>query len=242
MKTITVSLLMILLLSSFSFSQKKNENLLNTSKKFSVELTAGPSFPYSDFGRKDVSQESSGYAKLGYKFELSAAYRLIDVLDITVMGFYNSNGSDLSNLSSFLNQKYPGSNWIADSKRWNLLGGFAGFQLDFPITKKITGGFKAYSGFINTKSPEAILRNGNDFFKQSELSTTSFGYFVSLSANYPLTKSLFWTVSGDFIGSNASFNDVKTTTFINGATNEKTISYSQNIQVFVIDTGIKFIF
>ena len=164
MKKFTLLLVLFSIWISLAFSQNDNKPsyLLNT-KRFSVEFLVGPSFPYGDFGRKDASLESSGFAKVGYKVESGISYKLLDVVNIGVMGFYNANGTNLSDLESYLSYLYPGTTWSAKSDNWNIYGGLFGFTLSLPLSKKLTGSFRAYSGIMNATIPmlEVNGQNGN---------------------------------------------------------------------------------
>jgi hypothetical protein len=244
MKKFTLVLVLFSLWVSITFSQTDNKPsyLLNT-KKFSVELAVGPSFPYGDYGRKSASNESSGYAKLGYKIEAGASYKLIDVINISIMGFYNANGTDLSDFESHLAYIYPGTSWSAQSGRWDIFGGLLGFSLSFPLTKKLTGNFRAYSGILNATLPALeVLGNSGNKYNQDEKTTTSFTYIVSLSVTYPLSKWLYWSSSVDFLGATPNFSDVNTKTVVGGITKTGITNFSQNMQSFIIDTGLMIVF
>jgi hypothetical protein len=245
MKEFTLLLVLFSVWVSTAFSQADNQpNYLLNTKKFGVDLSVGPSFPYGDFGRKSASNDNSGFAKLGYKIEAGATYKLIDVINLNVMGFYTSNGTDLSDLQTLLGQRNPGTSWTAQSGRWDIFGGLVGLSLTMPITKKLTGSFKAYSGILNATIPELNVKGtNNSSYIQSKQTTSTFSYIVSLSVSYPLSRSFYWTSSADFIGATPNFNDVSIQSTINGVPQPvvKT-SLSQNMQSFIIDTGITFVF
>lgn len=238
MKKILIVVFLIVIASTLQ-AQERNYQL--NPNKFGVEVNAGPSIPYGDFGSKDAYNESAGFAKLGYKVEANVSYHLIDVIDVYLMGFYNSNGTNLSNLETALRNKYGGT-WSAGSRTWNTYGGFVGFEFSYPIYRKMSVGFRAYSGLLNSKAPEVTIVNGNDFYKQDEKSASSFAYIISLNGKYHLTKGLFWVLSLDFLGGSASFKDVKTTEYVGGVTNERFNTFSQDMRTVVVSTGLRLTF
>jgi len=240
MKKFTILLLLLGFISAVSTAQINVQS--SFSKKFNVEFRVGPSFPYSDFGNKDANNNNSGYAKLGYKAEAIAGYKLIDVIGINVMGFYNANGTDLSSLSNKLNISTPGRTWTSDSKSWNIYGALLGFEYSYPASKYFIVGFKAYTGLLNATAPKVELTSGSDSFVQDEKSTTSLTYMFSVSGAYPITKSTFWITSVGYLGSTPRFDNIKTVSTINGVREETTLTFNQDMKVFVVDTGIRIVF
>ncbi|MFA5011080.1 MAG: hypothetical protein WC644_03905 [Ignavibacteria bacterium] len=224
-----------------SFSHAQNYVQSSFSKKFNVEVRVGPSFPYGDLGKTDALNKNSGFAKLGFKAEAVVGYKLVDVLGINVMGFFNSNGTDLANLNQLLSSQ-TGNAWTADSKSWNIFGGLIGLEYSYPASKSLIVGFKAYSGIMSTTSPKVELTSGSNSYIQDEKSTTALTYMISLSGAYPLSKNIFWISSIGLVGATPKFENVKTTTIINGVKTENTDTFNQDMKVFVVDTGIRIIF
>ena len=239
MKNFTILLLLLGFISTVSTAQINVQS--SFSKKFNVEFRVGPSFPYSDFGNKDATNNNSGFAKLGYKAEAIVGYKLIDVIGINLMGFYNANGTDLSSLSNQLNTS-SGKTWTSESKSWNIYGALLGFEYSYPASKSFIVGFKAYTGILNTTAPKVELTSGSDSYVQDEKSTTALTYMFSVSGAYPISKSTFWITSVGYLGSTPKFENVKTTQTINGVKSESTSTFNQDMKVFVVDTGIRIVF
>lgn len=239
MKKVTILLLLLVLAVSFSNAQINVQS--SFSKKFNVEFRVGPSFPYGDFGNKDAVNQNSGFAKVGYKAEAIIGYKLIDIIGINLMGFYNSNGTDLSSLSNQLGQTLGGT-WTTDSKSWNIYGGLLGFEYSYPTSKYFIVGFKAYTGILSTTLPKVALTSGNNSYTQEEQSTTALTYMFSVSGAYPISKSMFWISSIGYLGSTPNFDLVKSVKTINGQVTESFTTFSQDMKVFVVDTGIRIVF
>lgn len=239
MKKFNVLLLLIVLSVSSVYSQINIQNSFN--KKFNVELRVGPSFPYSDFGNKEAANANSGFAKVGFKAEAVVGYKLVDVLGINVMGFFNANGTDLGSLETSLKTS-TGKIWTADSKSWNIYGALVGLEYSMPASKTLIVGFKAYSGIMSTNAPEVKLTSGADSYVQESKSTTALTYMFSVSGAYPLSNNVFWISSIGFLGATPKFENVKITQIINGAKTETFTTFNQDMKVFVVDTGIRIIF
>lgn len=240
MKVFTI--LLILLVSGISTSRAQINLQSSFEKKFNAEFRVGPSFPYSDFGNKDASKNNSGFAKIGYKAEAIIGYKLIDIIGVNLMGFFNSNGTDLSSLTNQLNSLTPGRSWTSDSKSWNIYGALLGFEYSYPASKNFVVGFKAYTGILNTTAPKVELMSGNDSYVQDEKSTTALTYMFSVSGAYPISKSAFWITSVGYLGSTPKFDNVKITKIISGLKEESTSTFNQDMKVFIIDTGIRIVF
>ncbi|MCE1165473.1 MAG: hypothetical protein LWX07_08750 [Bacteroidetes bacterium] len=234
-------LIVVFLIAIAATVQAQERNYQINPNKFGVEINAGPSIPYGDFGSKDAYNVSAGFAKLGYKVEANVSYHLIDVIDVYLMGVYNSNGTNLSNLENALSSEYGGT-WTAGSRTWNIYGGFIGFEFTYPIYRKVSLGFRAYSGLLNSKAPELKVSNGGDYYIQSEKTASSFAYIISLNGKYHLTKGLFWVMSLDFLGGSASFKDVKTTKYHGGTTEESLNTFSQDMRTIAVSTGLRLTF
>ncbi len=239
MKKLTVLLLLSFIAATSVYSQINVQNSFN--KKFNVELRVGPSFPYGDLGKDDANNTNSGFAKLGFKGEAVIGYKLVDVIGINVMGFYNSNPTDLANLTTALNTS-TGKTWATDSKSWNIFGALLGFEYSYPASKSFIVGFKAYSGIMSTNAPEIKLTSGSDSYVQEGKSTTAITYMISVSGAYPVSNSVFWITSIGFLGSTPKFENVKITQILNGTKTETTTTFNQDMKVFVIDTGIRIVF
>jgi|GEM_PF-885058 len=210
--------------------------------RFYTDLQVGPSFPYGDLGSDDPLSVKSGYATVGYKIEANFGVKLIDVVGINLMGFFNSNPINLGTLETHLSGKFPGTSWSYDALKWEIYGGLLGFEFSYPAAKKFTVGLRAYTGYLSTTSPQLQLYSGSNSYTQAEAKSDGLAYLISLSGEYLIGPQIYWTGSLDFLGANPDFNNVGTVTVVNGVTTPSTTSFTQDMKVFVIDTGIKIVF
>ncbi|MCI0472010.1 MAG: hypothetical protein L0Y76_00320 [Ignavibacteria bacterium] len=244
MKKILILTLAILfstsLISDSLFAQKKYAQ--KKIYRFYTDLQVGPSFPYGDLGSDDVSSRNSGYATTGYKIEFNFGYKLIDLVGINLMAFYNSNPLDLEPLETHLTSLHPGTQWTSESLSWALYGGLLGFEFSYPAGKNFNMGLKAYTGYMSTTSPQLEIRSGSDYYTQAEKETSALAYMFSLSGEYKIGPQIYWITSLDFLGANPNFDNVGVTKQVNGVTTNETKTFTQDMKAFVIDTGLKIVF
>jgi len=205
-------------------------------------ISAGPSFPVGSFGDNNPQNERSGYAKTGYMIELNGGIRLLNLLEISVMGFRNSNGTDLSNLISTLNSANPGANLSGESDAWAIYGALAGVGISYPLPANFIADVRVLGGYLNTSSPEISL-TGDDpgtFIKIEENTVSSPVYFGSASVRFPLSNRLYLNFGFQYIASSSKFKNVKTMTSIEGEVTESTSSFDRTLDTWGLNVGFKF--
>jgi hypothetical protein len=245
MKKILIVILAVLFSTSFFSPHLFGQSKKYTPKKvyrFYTDLEIGPSFPYGDLGSDDAYSKNSGYATVGYKVEFNFGYKLIDLVGINLMAFYNGNPLNLSTLEERLAKEYPGTQWSSESLNWGLYGGLLGFEFSYPAGKNFNMGLKAYTGYMSTTSPQLEIRSGSNYYTQAEKETSALAYMFSLSGEYKIGPQIYWITTMDFLGANPNFDNVGITKQVNGVTTNDTKTFSQDMKAFVIDTGLKIVF
>jgi len=205
-------------------------------------ISAGPSFPVGSFGDNNPTNERSGYAKTGYMIELNGGIRLLNLLEISIMGFRNSNSTDLSNLISSLNNTNPGANLSGESDAWAIYGALTGLGISYPLPANFIADVRVLGGYLNTSSPEISLA-GNDpgtFVKVEGKTVSSPVYFGSASVRFPISKKLYLNFGFQYIASSAKFKNVQTITSIEGEVTESTTSFDRTMDTWGINVGLKY--
>ena len=205
-------------------------------------ITAGPSFPVGSFGNDNPQNERSGYAKTGYMIELNGGIRLLNLFEISIIGFRNSNGTDLSNLIGSLNNTNPGVNLIGESDAWNIYGVLAGLGISYPLPAKFIVDIRVLGGYLNTSSPEITLSGADQgtFVKVEGKTVSSPVYFGSGSVRFPISNMLYLNIGIQYIASSANFDNVKTIISIDGEVNESTTSFDRSMDTWGINVGLKY--
>jgi len=205
-------------------------------------ISAGPSFPVGSFGDNNPQNERSGYAKTGYMIELNGGIRLLNLFEISVMGFRNSNGTDLSNLISTLNNDNPGANLTGESDAWAIYGALAGLGISYPLPANFIADVRVLGGYLNTSSPEISL-TGDDqgtFMKVEGKTVSSPVYFGSASVRFPISNMLYLNFGFQYIASSAKFKNVQTITSIEGVVTESTTSFDRTMDTWGLNVGLKY--
>ena len=227
---------------TFSSSILAQGILSTVGGKVYLGISAGPSFPQSSFGDDNPQSESSGYAQTGYMIELNGGIRLLNLFEISVTGFRNSNGTDFKNLVNSINASNPGVNLNGESDAWEIYGFLGGIGISFPLPEKFIADVRVLGGYQNSKSPEISLTGeSQDTYVKIEGKTISSPvYFGSASVRYPIANSLYLNFGFQYIASTGKFENVKSTTSIDGEVSESTISFDRTMDAWGLNVGLKY--
>jgi len=210
--------------------------------KIYLGASAGISFPLSSFADDNPQSSSSGYAKTGYLIELTGGVRFLNLFELSVAGFRNSNSTDVTNLASSFSSSIPDITFTGQSGSWEIYGLLFGIGISFPMPQKFIADVLVLGGYQNTSSPEITLTGDvQDAYVKIEGQTVSSPvYLASVSARYPISTSLYLSFGFQYIASSAKFDNVKTTTSVDGETDESTISFSRDLDAWGLNVGLKY--
>jgi hypothetical protein len=232
----------LLIFTLFFFSQSFGQGILSeTGGKLYIGASAGPSFPVGDYGDADAGSNKSGYATTGYKVEVSAGVRLFNILELTVMGFRNVNGTDPENLKTYLTDLNPAANFNVESDDWIINGGMGGIGISYPLPNHFIADIRVLGGYMDITSPKFYFTTANPgvYYKIESATTSSFVYLTSVSVRYPVISRIYVSLGFDYLGSSADFNDVKTIRSFEGNVVETTQSFEQSLDTWAFTAGIK---
>ena len=158
-------------------------NAQQTKPKFSLNLTAGPSFPIGDFGNKTFSfyPDSSGLAKTGPLLSLKFAYRAKSKIGLA---FVASGATYLQDKKSY--EIYPNS--VVEVHKWEVLKFLIGPEYFIPMGKTkdhFIFYFGGYAGLCKANLPA---------FRVTELSSTGYPFSQFWRDKMPLK----WAFSYQF--------------------------------------------
>ena len=210
--------------------------------KIYLGAAAGPSFPLSSFANDNPQDQNSGYAKTGYIIEINGGIRLLNLFEISVTGFRNSNSTDVTNLANSISASTPGITFTGESDAWEIYGFLAGIGISFPLPEKFISDIRILGGYQNVTSPQInMLSNSTDTYVKIEGKTISSPvYLGSVSVRYPLSNAIYFSFGFQYIASSGNFENVKTTTSIEGNITESTISYSRTLDAWGLNIGLKY--
>lgn len=210
--------------------------------KVYLGISAGPSFPLGSFGDDNPQSESSGYAQTGYIIELNGGIRLLNLFEISITGFRNSNGTDITNLANSENAVNPGFEFNGESGSWEIYGVLGGIGISFPLPEKFIADVRVLGGYQNSKSPEISLtgQSQDTYVKIEGKTVSSPVYFGAASVRYPIANALYLNFGFQYIASTGKFENVKSTTSIDGEVSESTISFDRTMDAWGFNVGLKY--
>jgi len=225
-----------------SFNINAQGILSTVGGKIYLGLSTGVSFPLSSFADDNPQDQRSGYAKTGYIVEINGGVRLLNLFEISVAGFRNSNSTNVTNLVNSIAATIPGVEFTRESGSWEIYGFLGGIGISFPLPEKFITDVRILGGYQNVSSPEiTMVGDHQDTYIKIEGQTISGPvYLGSASLRYPLSESIYLGFGFQYIASSGNFEDVKTTTSIDGEITESIISYSRQMDAWGLNVTLKF--
>lgn len=219
---------------------------IGQSEKVFIGLSVGPSIPLSDYKSTDLSKEESGFAKVGFNFNISVAYRLSRNFSLAalVTGSTNSiNRSALQDEITDMNKgDLPNTSWSVEAGTWGIGGILIGGLATLPLSDRFFLDFRALCGIYTAYSPEYTLYantivQGSPVtytFEREKYHGTSFAYNFGTGFKYKMgNKYLIFNV--DYTASKPKFKDVKIHN-IDGTINTQT--FKQDINSLNVTIGM----
>jgi len=208
--------------------------------KIYLGASAGISFPLSSFADDNPQSSSSGYAKTGYLIELTGGVRFLNLFELSVAGFRNSNSTDVSNLVNSFSSSIPDITFTGQSGSWEIYGLLFGIGISFPMPQKFIADVLVLGGYQNTSSPEITMTGDvQDAYVKIEGQTVSSPvYLASVSVRYPMSNSLYLSFGFQYIASSAKFDNVKTTNNVGADT--APLSFSRDLDAWGLNVGLKY--
>lgn len=204
MKNLTLSFLLLLLSSVSVFAQ-------TSSKKSSIFIDLGASFPTGDFNAKNVADEKAGLATTGFFIDLGYQYQFSKSIGAIAMFGWKTNGIDKNSLNYSLPTGSGGSMSI-NAEAWQMANVLAGLTQSISLTKneKFFLEFRELAGVQFSSSPEinfnySIPGIGSGSNKQEKSNASSFIFLLGTGFKYMLSDKIGLKLSADYMSSNPKF-------------------------------------
>ncbi len=216
------------------------------SEKVFVGLSVGPCIPLSDYKSTDLSKEESGFAKVGFNFNISVGYRLSRNFSLAalVTGSTNSiNRSALQDEITDINtEELPNTSWSGEAGTWGIGGILIGGLATLPLSSRFFIDFRALFGIYTAYSPEYTLYASTIIqgspvtytFEREKYHGTSFSYNFGTGLKYKMGNK-YLIVNADYTASKPEFKDVKFHN-IDGTINTQT--FKQDINSLNVTIGL----
>jgi hypothetical protein len=220
-----------------------------------LSISAGPSFPVGSFGKKDLNNTSSGFAKMGPALSASYSQLVGKRFGFAVTAYFQRHGLDVGSMeSSFSNAKIyqptlwfttgPGAppppptystypDWKFEKDNWTTAGLLVGGYGEIPTASQnfqLTA--KAMLGVAYAASPELYGEGRSDtsytIIKQTSSDGFGLGYMLHAGIRHKMNNRLSLLAGAELTGtSNIKFSNVTATVTTAKGTNPGNMTISQ---------------
>jgi hypothetical protein len=248
MKKIILAAIISLLTVSSSYSQ-------TAGNRGYLGISVGPSFPVGNYGRKNLDNSASGFAKTGETVAISYAKLTgkhfgfagilvgqLNPLDTKAMeNSFSQMRIPLGIWSSSTTNPPPGPyttypNWKIEKKSWLAASLLAGGYGEFSSGDNFSFTVKAMAGVVYASSPaitgSSITDTAQAYYKQSSKSALGMSYLTSGGIKYNLSKKISLLTNVEYFAtSEIRLKDIKTTiTTFKGTPGSPDYSAAQSIR------------
>ncbi len=222
MKRITISMALVLtLLASYAQGTRMG----------TVEISAGPSFPFGEFAYSANTFEGSGYATNGIHLAISFKYRLKAQLGLVAMISEYIMGVDESSMANKYWQPEFGYNWTVESTRWLSNAYLGGLDIILPMHRSDFY-FRLLGGIASTRLPGLSSSAYN--FQREESKDIAAAWSVGSGLNYQAFEKMTLSIGFDFFISNPVLDEA----WSSDLTPPGSGKIFQNIVIFNLTAGL----
>ena len=196
--------------------------------KATLEISAGPSYPFGELSYKQYSDENSGFAGNGIGLSASFHYRLQAQFGLVAsVSEYILTVDEYNIAKKYWLPEY-GWNWTVESTYWTSNAYMAGIDIILPVYKSDFY-FRLLGGFAGTRLP-GLTGSSNDF--QREKTTTWAGaYSIGSGLTYQYFEKVTLTLGIDFFVSYPVLDEVWSSdvTSFSGKINQKLTMFNLTV-------------
>jgi len=168
-----------------------------TWSRWSIGLSAGPSFPTGKFAEKNTGYLGSGYALTGAGAELTVGYRLSRTFGLVAMAGWQENKQriDVSYIGPDILLIIPPS-----GHNWTIARLLTGISYSYPFSTHVgpTLQIRALGGFFKTSIPGVL--NGWDIAEDSSPLPWTFCYQADAGLKWKLSRKFSLTTMAGYTG------------------------------------------
>ncbi|HQQ94936.1 MAG TPA: hypothetical protein PLQ93_10305, partial [Bacteroidia bacterium] len=215
---------------------------------FSLKFSGALAYPVGEFASMDASSELSGLANRGYQFCGEFIFKINTCIGVSALYLSQRHGFNYQAVTDFYNQQYGGNFFRASGEDWQMMGGFAGINLNFPfpVNKDLSFFINCYFGAPRFTLPEQVIdispfsglpSGGRIVLEHKE--TNSGSFLGGFGLRYKFSEYLAFHASTSIFTAHPSFYNIQVS-YSSGFT--EYINYQQSIQSLNLQAGISFIF
>lgn len=208
-----------------------------------LSFSGGASIPISDFAAKEITNNASGFAVLGYNASASLNWIFKRGFGFEIMYRYQSNSLDNQSLTEQSHIKYPTINFNTTSTPWKNNLFMIGTNNSFLYEKnsKLYFDIKFLIGVVKSTSFGMIItgtQNGNSSSVTSPATDgTGFGFCGGLGTKYEIFRRVFLGINADYFSTTINYRNI---TLTSTSSHSSTISSNQKITSININLSLTF--
>jgi hypothetical protein len=213
--------------------------------KFIITANGGVSIPTGNFAKGNYSDETSGFAKTGSQFNITATYGITPRFGVTALIGYSGFGlNGTQSLSDgYKEDSGTDSTTLYQKGSTYSLSFLVGPSYRFIKTKNIFVDARILIGYVNTHLAgfqifyESYLSNA---LTQNPASAGAFGFQAGLTAGYQFNNQWAVQVNGDYFSSKPSIPISYENFIVNSG--RKLTAYNQPISGINVTVGVAYSF
>ena len=210
--------------------------------RWSLSLSAGPSFPTGKFASKDLLSDESGDARIGAGAELALTYWLNPCIGLMFAAAGQENP-----IGTFTSPPDPGFGTLTiENDPWKIARFLAGGTFSHPLSAGFSLDFRALAGLLKTSIPGYTYHTNSG----SGLSTSqsagkaaafplpwTFAYEAGAGLKWQSPGRLFLRLDAAYIGADPRLHQEITITVNGATTGTGTIAHKQPIGALLVGLG-----
>jgi len=153
-------------------------------KKFSLALSAGPSFPVGPFASTDTNSTIAGFAKTGINVNAHLGYQVSEYVGLASTFMYTNHSLDITKFGEGVGANH-----------WQYYGVVVGPYVTIPVGENATFNVKALGGITNANSP-SLKYNGTVIVKEDW--SSAFAMQAGVDYRYNFGNNMYFLTNLDY--------------------------------------------
>jgi hypothetical protein len=233
---------LVISLPEIILGQAKKDSIQQPSSSY-LSVAVGLASPYGNYAAKNITNNTSGFAKTGLSFDASIAKILWWRTGAVLMYRNQINKVDVPTLINQYSQKYPNIDRTVLYNPWKINSFMIGSYSSFPLgrTRYLSLDIKLMLGMVRATSPQMTLNSPLGFnttsVQQVTNSASTFAYCFGLGFKLYVTRFFFMVLQADYLGAKPKFENVPT---VVSAGNIIMNNFTQSISTLNLNIGFAY--
>lgn len=168
-------------------------------KKAFLTISAGPSFPLSDFNSKSLTNDHAAFAKTGFNIDLKGGYHITKNYGVAGSLFYSLYSFDEQKLKDLLVQEGWPSEVSFSMDHWKYFGVVVGPTITWDMSAKTFLDFDIMTGVVSANCPKTSASVDGTQAVQKEDWATAVPVRVGTAARFQIGQNWYLTMGLNYI-------------------------------------------